>query len=121
VLPGRAGAAAFRPTWRLPQQRSTSGERMLGIEASTMMNLLLWLVIGGVMGWLAAGVVSARAGTLLSIVVGMGGIVGALIAGFLLGSRTISQTALHLTALLVGFAGAVVLLAIVKLVRRGVR
>ena len=86
-----------------------------------MIYLLLWIVVGVVIGWLAAGVVSPRAGTLLSIVVGVIGIGGALIGGFLLGSRTINQTALHLTALLVGFASAVVLLALVKLVRWGVR
>lgn len=86
-----------------------------------MIYLLLWLVVGAVLGWLAARVVSARAGTLLSIVGGVIGIVGALLGGFLLSSRTINQTTLHLTALLVGFAGAVVLLAIVKLVWRGAR
>jgi uncharacterized membrane protein YeaQ/YmgE (transglycosylase-associated protein family) len=120
VLTRRAGAAAVRFAW-LPRRRSTSGQRTSASEASTLIYLLLWLVVGAVIGWLAAGVVSPRAGTLLSIVVGVIGIVGALIGGFLLGSRTVNQTALHLTALLVGFAGAVVLLALVKLVRRGVR
>ena len=55
-------------------------------------------------------------GALLNIVVG---IIGAMIGGFLLGGPTINSNTFNLTALLVSFVGAVVLLAIVNLVRRG--
>jgi uncharacterized membrane protein YeaQ/YmgE (transglycosylase-associated protein family) len=80
-----------------------------------MMNLILWLVFGAVVGWLAGLVMNDRAGTPLHIVIG---IIGALIGGFLTGYSTMSQNVLNLTSLLVSFIGAVILLAIVKLVRR---
>lgn len=80
-----------------------------------MMNLIIWLIAGALIGWLAGLVMNDREGTPLSIVIG---IVGALIGGFLIGYSTINQNVLNLTALLVSFIGAVVLLAIVKVVRR---
>jgi uncharacterized membrane protein YeaQ/YmgE (transglycosylase-associated protein family) len=46
------------------------------------------------------------------------GIVGAMIGGFLIGYSTINQNVFNVTALLVSLVGAVVLLAIVNLVRR---
>jgi uncharacterized membrane protein YeaQ/YmgE (transglycosylase-associated protein family) len=58
----------------------------------------------------------AQQGPILNIVVG---IIGAMIGGFLLGGSTINDNAFNLTALVVSFIGAVVLLAIVNLVRRG--
>ncbi len=83
-----------------------------------MINLILWLLFGALVGWLASIVMrtDGRQGTLLNIVVG---IVGAMIGGFLLSGPTINSNVFNLTALLVSFIGAVVLLAIVNLVRRG--
>ena len=83
-----------------------------------MMNLILWLLFGALVGWLASIVMrtNGQQGTLLNIVVG---IIGAMIGGFLLGGNTINQNNFNLTALLVSFVGAVILLAIVNLVRRG--
>src|SRR5690348_13999345 len=82
------------------------------------MNFIIWLLIGALVGWLASMVMNtdARQGALLNIVVG---IIGAMIGGFLLGGPTINSNALNLTAILVSFVGAVVLLAIVNLVTRG--
>ena len=82
------------------------------------MNLIIWLLIGALVGWLASMVMrtDAQQGAILNIVVG---IVGALIGGFLFGGPTINSSALNLTAILVSFVGAVILLAIVNLVRRG--
>jgi uncharacterized membrane protein YeaQ/YmgE (transglycosylase-associated protein family) len=80
-----------------------------------MMNLILWLVFGAVVGWLTGLVTNDREGTPLTIVIG---IIGALIGGFLTGYSTITQNVFNLTSLLVSFIGAVILLAIVKLVRR---
>jgi uncharacterized membrane protein YeaQ/YmgE (transglycosylase-associated protein family) len=80
-----------------------------------MTNLILWLVFGALVGWLAGLVMNDREGTPLNIVIG---IIGALIGGFLIGYSTISQNVFDLTSLLVAFIGAVILLAIVKLVRR---
>jgi uncharacterized membrane protein YeaQ/YmgE (transglycosylase-associated protein family) len=83
-----------------------------------MINLILWLLFGALVGWLASIVMrtDAQQGALLNIVVG---IIGAMIGGFLFGGPTINSNTFNLTALLVSFVGAVVLLAIVNLVRRG--
>jgi uncharacterized membrane protein YeaQ/YmgE (transglycosylase-associated protein family) len=83
-----------------------------------VINLILWLLFGALVGWLASIVMrtDGQQGALLNIVVG---IIGAMIGGFLLGGPTINSNTFNLTALLVSFVGAVVLLAIVNLVRRG--
>ena len=83
-----------------------------------MINLVIWLLVGALVGWLASMVMrtDAQQGALLNIVVG---IVGALIAGFLIGGPTINTNALNVTAIIVSFVGAVVLLGIVNLVTRG--
>ena len=87
-----------------------------------MINLIVWLILGGVIGWLASLVMKtdAQQGVILNIVVG---IVGAAIGGFvispLVGVGTINQDAFSIPALLVSFLGAVILLGIVNLFRRG--
>lgn len=82
------------------------------------MGLILWLVIGGVIGWLASIIMrtDAQQGIFLNIIVG---IVGAFIGGLILSGGTINSAPLTLTSFLVSLVGAVVLLAIVNLVRRG--
>ena len=82
------------------------------------MNFILWLVIGGILGWLASIVMrtDAQQGILLNIVVG---IVGAFLAGLVLSGGTINNSDFSLSSLLASFVGAIVLLAIVNLVRRG--
>ena len=86
------------------------------------MTLILVLVVGGVIGWLASIVMrtDAQQGILLNIVVG---IVGALIAGVLItpliGGAPITSGAFDFMSLLASFLGAVVLLAISNLIRRG--
>lgn len=82
------------------------------------MNLILWLVIGGIIGWLASILMrtDAQQGILLNIVVG---IVGAFLAGLVLSGGTINNSDFSLSSLLASFLGAVVLLAIVNLFRRG--
>ena len=82
------------------------------------MNLIIWLVIGGVLGWLASIVMKrdAQQGVVLNIVVG---IVGAVLGGWLFGGTTINQSNFSMGSLLVSFIGAVVLLAIVNLIKRG--
>ena len=83
-----------------------------------MINLILWLLFGALVGWLASLVMrtDAQQGAILNIVVG---IIGALIGGFLFGAGTINSNDFSLSALLVSFVGAVILLAVVNLVRRG--
>ncbi|HEY0847566.1 GlsB/YeaQ/YmgE family stress response membrane protein [Herbaspirillum sp. HC18] len=86
------------------------------------MNFIIWIVVGGILGWLASLVMrtDASQGLLLNIVVG---IVGALLGGWLLaplfGTGTINQNDFSISSLLVSFLGAVILLAIVNLLRRG--
>lgn len=86
------------------------------------MNIIIILVVGGVLGWLASIVMrtDAQQGIILNVVVG---IVGALLAGFiitpLLGGAPITSGALDLRSILASFLGAVVLLGIVNLIRRG--
>jgi len=88
------------------------------MEASTMVNLIVWLLFGALVGWLASIVMrtNGQQGMLLNIVVG---VIGAMIGGFLFGGNTINQSNFSLTALLVSFAGAIILLAIVNVVQRG--
>jgi uncharacterized membrane protein YeaQ/YmgE (transglycosylase-associated protein family) len=88
------------------------------MEARTMINLIVWLVAGAVIGWIASMVMhtDAQQGTILNIVVG---VVGALIAGLLLNQPTINQNVFNLNALVISLIGAIVLLAVVNLVRRG--
>lgn len=86
------------------------------------MGLIILIIIGGILGWLASIVMrtDAQQGILLNVVVG---IVGALLAGFILnpmiGGGNIMNGDFSGSSLLVSFLGAVVLLAIVNLVRRG--
>jgi uncharacterized membrane protein YeaQ/YmgE (transglycosylase-associated protein family) len=86
------------------------------------MTLILILIVGGILGWLASVVMrtDAQQGVFLNIVVG---IVGALLAGLILtpvlGGAPITSGAFDIRSLFVSFLGAVVLLAIVNLFRRG--
>jgi uncharacterized membrane protein YeaQ/YmgE (transglycosylase-associated protein family) len=85
------------------------------------MNFVIWLIVGGIIGWLASIVMrtNGQQGLLLNIVVG---IVGAFVAGLvltpLLGIGTINQNNFSLPALLVSLVGAIILLAVVSLFRR---
>lgn len=87
------------------------------------MNIILALIIGGVIGWLASIVMrtDAQQGILMNIIVG---IVGSLLGSFLLGGLfgadgNILNNALDGGTLLAAFVGAVILLAVVNLFRRG--
>jgi len=82
------------------------------------MGLIVWLIVGGVVGWLASIIMrtNGQQGILLNIVVG---IVGAFLGGLIMGRGTINNGGLTVTTFLVSLLGAVVLLAIVNLVRRG--
>lgn len=88
-----------------------------------MINLIIALVIGGIIGWLASIVMrtNAQQGIILNVVVG---IVGSLLGSFLLGplfgaKGNIMNGALDIMTLLAAFVGALILLAIVNLFRRG--
>lgn len=86
------------------------------------MNFIFWIIVGGLIGWVASLIMrtDAQQGIFLNIVVG---VIGALLAGWiispLVGIPTINQDVFSLPALLVSLLGAVVLLGIVNLFRRG--
>ncbi len=86
------------------------------------MNFIIWLIVGGVIGWLASMLMktNGQQGMFLNVVVG---IVGAMLGGWfispLVGVATINQNNFSIAAMLVSFIGAAVLLAIVNLFRRG--
>ena len=86
------------------------------------MNFLIWLIVGGLIGWLASVLMKTndQQGIFLNVVVG---IVGSMVAGWfispLVGIGTINQNNFSMPALLVSFVGAAILLGVVNLLRRG--
>ena len=90
-----------------------------------MIGFILWLVIGGVIGWVASIVMKrdASQGIVLNVVVGIvGAVLGGWLIGPMLGAPSINSGQVSAASLLVSFLGAVILLAIVNLItRRSVR
>jgi uncharacterized membrane protein YeaQ/YmgE (transglycosylase-associated protein family) len=86
------------------------------------MDIIIWLIVGGIVGWLASVLMhtDARQGIFLNVIVG---IVGAALAGFfispMVGLPTINQGSFSIGSLVVSLIGAVILLAVVNLLRRG--
>lgn len=86
------------------------------------MNFIIWLIVGGIIGWIASMIMKTdgQQGIILNIVVGL---IGALLGGWLIsplvGAGTINQNDFSLMSLLVSLVGAIILLAIVNLFRRG--
>ena len=87
-----------------------------------MISFIIWLIIGGIIGWIASLIMKtdAQQGVLLNVVVG---IIGALLGGWLAGMLGIGGGSINdgisFTSILVSLIGAIVLLAIVNLFRRG--
>jgi len=85
-----------------------------------MINFLIWIIVGAVIGWVASLIMktNSRQGLIADIVVG---IVGAFVGGYFLSPlfnvSTINEGNFSLPALLVSLGGAVILLAISKLFR----
>ncbi len=83
------------------------------------MNLIVWLVVGGLVGWAASVLMGGGGqGILINVLVG---VAGAFIGGYffspMMGS-TINDGNFSLPSLLVSLLGAVVLLFVLRLVRR---
>lgn len=84
------------------------------------MNLVIWVVVGGLLGWIASMIMGTndRQGRMLNVAVG---ILGAFLGGWLVsgffGTSSINQGDFSLVGLLVSLLGAVILLALVKLFR----
>lgn len=87
-----------------------------------MISFIVWLIVGGLIGWAASLIMrtDSQQGMLLNVVVG---IIGAALGGWLIsplvGVGSINQGTFSLGSVLVSLVGAVILLAIVNLVRRG--
>lgn len=85
-----------------------------------MINLLVWIIVGALIGWLASIIMktNSRQGLIADIIIG---IVGAFVAGLLLSPlfniSTINEGNFSLHSLLVSLGGAVILLAVSKLFR----
>ena len=88
-----------------------------------MMDVIIAIIMGGVIGWLASIVMrtDAQQGIFLNIIVGcVGSFLGRFLFGlFGVGGGRLRDNAFDPMTLLAAFVGAVVLLAIVNLVRRG--
>ena len=95
---------------------------VLLVDVGGAMNLIIWLVVGGLIGWVASLIMKtdAQQGLVLNVVVG---IIGALLGGWLLsplvGAGTVNQGDFSLMGLLVSLGGAIILLFVVNLIRRG--
>ena len=82
------------------------------------MNIIVWIIFGGLVGWIASLIMSTdeNQGILMNIIVGIG---GALLGGFLarmLGLGTVDG--FDITSLLIAIVGSIIILAVVKAVRR---
>ncbi len=82
----------------------------------SQMSWLAWIIVGAVSGWLASIVMktNGKQGLLLDIVVG---ILGAFVGGFLFNQfGSVGITGFNIWSVIVSFVGAVVLLAVIRLV-----
>lgn len=85
------------------------------------MNWILFIIIGGIIGWIASKIMrtDAQQGIFLNIIVG---IVGAILAGWLLspvfGVGSLAQ-GLSIGALIISLVGAIILLGVVNMFSRG--
>ena len=86
-----------------------------------MLSFIIWLIVGGIIGWLASLIMKtdAQQGILLNVVVG---IIGAFIGGWLIAPLIGGSTGaggFDIMGLIAALIGAIILLAIVNLFRRG--
>ena len=85
------------------------------------MGIIIWLIVGGIVGWLASIIMKrdAQQGIILNIVVGIvGAIIGGWLIGPLLGAGSVND-GITVMSFVVSLIGAIILLAIVNLFRRG--
>jgi uncharacterized membrane protein YeaQ/YmgE (transglycosylase-associated protein family) len=86
------------------------------------MNFIIWLIVGGIIGWLASMIMrtDGQQGIILNVIVG---IVGSFLGGWLiaplLGTGTVNSGDFSIMGLVSSLIGAIILLAIVNLFRRG--
>ena len=88
------------------------GERII------LVNLLVVIIVGAVIGWLASQIMKTQQGLAVDIIVG---VVGALLASYLFGKETFTSGNFAITSLLWSLFGAVILLAALKLLLKVLR
>ncbi len=118
ALQGRRQGHATPPPYRLHDDFTGCAVNCTGrirTEGVNAMGIIIWLIVGGIVGWLASIIMKrdAQQGIILNIVVG---IVGALIAGYFFGGGI--NEAITLWSFIYSLIGAVILLAIVNLFTR---
>lgn len=80
------------------------------------MSILMWILIGAVVGWLAGMIMGNSNGFLIDFVIG---IAGAFIGGLIFARGNINDAPLTVSSFVVSLIGAVILLGVVNLLRRG--
>ena len=83
-----------------------------------MINLIVVIIVGAILGWVASKIMRTQGGLLVDIVVG---IVGALLASFLFGRATLTSGSFAVVSLLWSLLGAIIVLASYRLFSRGRR
>jgi uncharacterized membrane protein YeaQ/YmgE (transglycosylase-associated protein family) len=112
-----------QPPSCLPNAKAADSAVFLSVDWRDKMNFIIWIVVGGLLGWAASVIMKTdeQQGIVLNVAVG---VVGALIGGWLLaplfGTGTINQSDFSLGSLVVSLLGAVIVLAVVNLVRKGI-
>lgn len=84
------------------------------------MGIIIWLVMGGVVGWIASIIMgtNAQQGIILNIVVGIvGAVIGGWLIGPLLGAGSINE-GITAMSFIVSLIGAIILLALASLFQR---
>jgi uncharacterized membrane protein YeaQ/YmgE (transglycosylase-associated protein family) len=85
------------------------------------MNIIIWLVMGGLVGWIASMIMGTdgQQGIILNVVVGIvGAVIGGWLIGPLLGAGSIND-GFSIMSFIVSLIGAIILLAVVSLFKRG--
>lgn len=79
------------------------------------MNLIIYLIIGGLAGWLAGRIMSGHGyGVVVDVILG---VVGGFLAGWLISALLGIQTGGLIASFVVSLIGAVILVAIVHMIR----
>jgi uncharacterized membrane protein YeaQ/YmgE (transglycosylase-associated protein family) len=84
------------------------------------MHIIIALIVGGIIGWLAGLVMRDTGGIIWNVVVGcVGSIVGRLLFGAFSHNGHLTQNPFDPMTLLVAFVGALIFLAAYNLIKRG--
>ena len=83
------------------------------------MGIIATIVVGLVAGLLASWLMKAKGGILVDLILGVvGGFLGGWLTGLILGKNL--MTGINIQSVVVGFVGAVIVLAVYRLIRRAV-